>query len=211
MLNVPIWFNYLVDTEVDLIKKPKIGPSPEEPVPVVEPPPPVERAPGIIQPRIHRCAVAGCGKEFKMKNQLARHYAQNHGYSMRSGSPRPVMKTRTAFYLHTTPMTRVARRLCSDMIKQRHATRQPFWAINVMTIKQECQQMVAGKSAEELKALVTGRKRKNPDVKVSDVALKIGNLERDKVTPEWLILTEKSKMPQPDKVAFPKPPKGPGN
>lgn len=73
-----------------------------------------------------------------MKNQLARHYAQNHGYSMRSGSPRPVMKTRTAFYLHTTPMTRVARRLCGDILKPRHAARAPFWPVNVMMIKQEC-------------------------------------------------------------------------
>lgn len=73
-----------------------------------------------------------------MKNQLARHYAQNHGYSMRSGSPRPVMKTRTAFYLHTTPMTRVARRLCSDILNSRKAARAPFWPVNVIMIKQEC-------------------------------------------------------------------------
>jgi metastasis-associated protein MTA len=73
-----------------------------------------------------------------MKNQLARHYATSHGFSMRSGSPRPVMKTRTAFYLHTTPMTRVSRRICSDIVKTRHATRSPFWPVNVMLIKQEC-------------------------------------------------------------------------
>ncbi|CAL8111643.1 unnamed protein product [Orchesella dallaii] len=198
------------EREVDLIKKPK-QPSPEEPVVVapvvVEIPPAVERPPGMIQPRIHRCAVAGCGKEFKMKNQLARHYAQNHGYSMRSGSPRPVMKTRTAFYLHTTPMTRVARRLCGDILKPRHAARAPFWPVNVMMIKQECQQRVTGKLPEELKQLVTGRKRQQPDAKVSEVAHTLG--QSDRVTPEWLILTEKSKLPQPDVVAFPKPPKGP--
>jgi len=74
-----------------------------------------------------------------MKNQLARHYATSHGFSMRSGSPRPVMKTRTAFYLHTTPMTRVSRRLCSDILKPRHASRAPFWPVNVMLIKQECE------------------------------------------------------------------------
>lgn len=48
-----------------------------------------------------------------------------------------------------------------------------------------------------------------PDSKLSDVAFKLG--QTDRVTPEWLILTEKSKLPQPDKVWFPKPPKGPGN
>ncbi|KAJ8941731.1 hypothetical protein NQ318_023327 [Aromia moschata] len=29
------------------------------------------------------------------------------------------------------------------------------------------------------------------------------------VTPQWLILTDKDLLPQPDKVAFPKPPKAP--
>jgi len=67
-----------------------------------------------------------------------RHYSQPHPLSGRSGSPRPVMKTRTAFYLHTTPMTRIARRVCSDISKTRHATRAPFWPINVVLIKQEC-------------------------------------------------------------------------
>ena len=74
-----------------------------------------------------------------MKNQLARHYAASHGFAMRAGSPRPVMKTRTAFYLHTTPLTRVSRRICSDILRVRHATRSPFWGVNVVAIKQECE------------------------------------------------------------------------
>jgi len=76
-----------------------------------------------------------------MKSQLARHYATSHAFAMRTGSPRPVMKTRTAFYLHTTPMTRVARRICSDILKPRHATRSPFWPINVLLVKQECKHL----------------------------------------------------------------------
>ena len=105
----------LVDGEME-IKKMK-GPSSEDGD--IQP---SERAPGLLQQRIHRCAVQGCGKvdvetgelvercehfcppqDFKMKSQLARHYATAHGFAMRTGSPRPVMKTRTAFYLHTTP------------------------------------------------------------------------------------------------------------
>ena len=168
---------------------------------------PVERAPGLMQPRLHRCAVAGCNKDFKMKNQLARHYATSHGFSMRSGSPRPVMKTRTAFYLHTTPLTRVARRACSDILKPRHAARSPFWPVNIVLIKTECQPRILDKSVDDLKQMIKGRKRKSPDAKVSDTAVKLG--QPDRITPEWLILTEKSKLPQPDKVAFPKPPKGP--
>ncbi|CAG7833924.1 unnamed protein product [Allacma fusca] len=190
-----------VDGEIEMVKKVKSPPSPMEEGEAVE------RAPGLMQPRLHRCAVAGCNKDFKMKNQLARHYATSHGFSMRSGSPRPVMKTRTAFYLHTTPMTRVARRVCSDILKPRHATRSPFWPVNIVLVKTECHQRITDKTAEELKMLVTGRKRKLPNARVTEIAHKLG--QPDRVTPEWLVLTDKSKLPQPEKVAFPKPPKGP--
>lgn len=77
-------------------------------------------------------------QEFKLKAHLARHYATAHGLAIRSGSPRPIMKTRTAFYLCTTPLTRISRRLCRHLIQPRHAARAPFWPINVPSVKQEC-------------------------------------------------------------------------
>lgn len=77
-------------------------------------------------------------QEFKLKAHLARHYATAHGLAIRSGSPRPIMKTRTAFYLSTTALTRLARRLCRHIMMPRHAARAPFWPINVPAIKQEC-------------------------------------------------------------------------
>lgn len=55
---------------------------------------------------------------------------------------------------------------------------------------------------------MTGRKRKFPEAKVNDVSYRLGQADRS--SPDWLKLTEKSKLPQPDKVAFPKPPKAPG-
>lgn len=67
-----------------------------------------------------------------------RHYAQSHGIAMRSGSPRPIMKTRTAFYLHTTPATRLSRKLCRQLIRSKKAARQPSFAINIQNVKQEC-------------------------------------------------------------------------
>jgi len=70
------------------------------------------------------------------------------------------------------------------------------------------QQRVIGKSPVELKALIKNRKRKQPNAKLSDISFKLGQLDRS--SPEWLILTDKSKLPQPDKVAYPKPPKAPG-
>lgn len=79
-----------------------------------------------------------CCKEFKMKAQLAKHYAVAHGIGIRSGSPRPIMKTRTAFYLRTTPATRLSRRICRDIIRSKKAARQPSFAINIQAVKQEC-------------------------------------------------------------------------
>lgn len=77
-------------------------------------------------------------KEFKLKAHLARHYATAHGLAIRSGSPRPIMKTRTAFYLFSTPLTRVSRRLCRNLLLVRHAARAPFWPINITAVKTDC-------------------------------------------------------------------------
>lgn len=85
-----------------------------------------------------RCTLPGCGKEFKFKTQLARHCAQAHGVAIRAGSPRPIMKTRAAFYLQTVPAAKLARKLCSQILKIKHAARNPFNPINVALIKQEC-------------------------------------------------------------------------
>jgi len=70
------------------------------------------------------------------------------------------------------------------------------------------QQRVIGKSPEDLKALIHGRKRKFAGASVTEVSYKLG--QSDRSNPEWLLLTEKGKIPQPEKIAFPKPPKGPG-
>jgi hypothetical protein len=77
-------------------------------------------------------------QEFKLKAHLARHYATAHGLAIRSGSPRPIMKTRTAFYLCTTPLTRISRRLWRHLLQPRHEARAPFWPINIPSVKQEC-------------------------------------------------------------------------
>lgn len=86
----------------------------------------------------HKCSIANCDKEFKVKAHLARHYAQAHGIAIRSGSPRPIMKTRTAFYLQTTGATKLSRRLCRHIIRSKKAARQPSYAINLQAVKQEC-------------------------------------------------------------------------
>ncbi|XP_060109878.1 metastasis-associated protein MTA1 isoform X3 [Heteronotia binoei] len=62
-----------------------------------------------------------------------------HGAPLRNGgSPKFAMKTRQAFYLHTTKMTRLARRLCRDILRPWHAARLPYMPINSAAIKAEC-------------------------------------------------------------------------
>lgn len=89
--------------------------------------------------RAHKCSIANCDKEFRIKSHLARHYAQAHGIAIRSGSPRPIMKTRTAFYLQTTGVTKLSRRLCYHVIRSKKAARQPSYSINVQAVKLECE------------------------------------------------------------------------
>ncbi|EEB12332.1 conserved hypothetical protein [Pediculus humanus corporis] len=158
----------------------------------------------IASHRPHRCTVNNCGKEFKLKAHLARHYATAHGVVIRSGSPRPIMKTRTAFYLHTTPLTRLSRRLCRHIMQPRHAARSPFWPINVPAIKQECQTQMSGKSPLELKELLKFRKKDRGGV--TQIANRLGDPD---VVPEWLLPTDKNLIPKSLCIMFPKPPKGP--
>ncbi|GCC32150.1 hypothetical protein chiPu_0010610 [Chiloscyllium punctatum] len=52
-----------------------------------------------------------------------------------SSSPKFALKTRQAFYLHTNKLTRMARRLCQDILQQ--AARHPHVPINITAIKAE--------------------------------------------------------------------------
>ncbi|CAH1393761.1 unnamed protein product [Nezara viridula] len=168
-----------------------------------------ERVPSTMTShRPHRCSIIGCAKEFKVKAQLARHYATAHGIAVRAGSPRPIMKTRTAFYLATTPLTRLSRRLCRNFLQCRHAARSPFWSINAQAIKQECQQQIATKSPLELRALLHYNRKDRGSV--TNIATRLGHARNyELIVPDWLAPTERDKIPRSERIAFPKPPKAP--
>ncbi|GAB6026062.1 hypothetical protein CHUAL_012266 [Chamberlinius hualienensis] len=155
--------------------------------------------------RPHRCTISGCGKEFKLKAHLARHCATAHGLAIRAGSPRPIMKTRAAFYLCTTLLTKLSRRICSDMIKARRVARNPFQSLNFVAIKQEAVLRIDNRTPEEIKPTLKPLRSRNRG-KVVDVSYKLGN--PDHSTPEWLVAMEKSKIPQPEVYAFPAPARG---
>ncbi|XP_053679778.1 metastasis-associated protein MTA1 [Anopheles nili] len=153
----------------------------------------------------YKCSIVNCGKEFKLKAHLARHYAQAHGIQIRSGSPRPIMKTRTAFYLHANLKARLSRRLCRHIIRSKKAARQPSYAINIISVKQEFALAETGKSISEIRRLLAFRKKDRGSV--TQIANRLGN--PGVTVNEWLVLTPKENMPKPDVVAFPKPPKAP--
>uniref|UniRef100_A0A0A9YZT3 Metastasis-associated protein MTA1 n=1 Tax=Lygus hesperus TaxID=30085 RepID=A0A0A9YZT3_LYGHE len=165
-----------------------------------------ERTPSSLSHRPHRCSIIGCAREFKVKAQLARHYATAHGLAVRAGSPRPIMKTRTAFYLATTPLTRIARRLCRNLLMSRHAARSPFWMINVQAIKQECQSLIAGKNIVELRSLLVYKRKDRGSV--TNIATRLGLARNHElIVPEWLSPTPPEHIPRSERIAFPKPPK----
>uniref|UniRef100_A0A8C9U3H2 Metastasis associated 1 n=1 Tax=Scleropages formosus TaxID=113540 RepID=A0A8C9U3H2_SCLFO len=55
-----------------------------------------------------------------------------------SGSPKLAVKTRQAFYLQTSQLTRVARRICQDLLRSRYLARHPYTPVNTAAIKAEC-------------------------------------------------------------------------
>uniref|UniRef100_H2Y4Q7 Metastasis-associated protein MTA3 n=1 Tax=Ciona savignyi TaxID=51511 RepID=H2Y4Q7_CIOSA len=55
-----------------------------------------------------------------------------------AGGIRISHKTKQAFFLNATKLTRLARRLCHDTFRVRHFSRRPFETINIAAIKAEC-------------------------------------------------------------------------
>ncbi|XP_077864855.1 metastasis-associated protein MTA1-like [Saccoglossus kowalevskii] len=147
--------------------------------------------------RPFRCTISGCGKEFKLKSHLARHCQTVHGLTIRSSSTKPtVLKTRQAFFLSATTLTRISRRVCKDILNSRHHARSPFSPINITAIKQECQ--VRLPTAAKTLAL---KNKKWPDSNV--VVSKLGI----DVKCELPALLERTKTTtsEPPRLSFPPP------
>ena len=162
-------------------------------------------APVSVQNRPFKCSVTNCGRDFKYKSHLCRHYLSSHGIMMRSGSPRPVTKTRHSFTLFTTPLIKLSRKLCSSLIRLRHVARMPSYSISVQAVRQECIQKMSEMSAVDLKNLLRVTKKNRGSV--TEVANRIGC--PNPIVPAWLILTDRANLPMPEQIFFPIPPKGP--
>ena len=85
--------------------------------------------------QIHKCISEDCGKEFKLRSQLAKHCSISHGLIMRSGSPRPIFKSLSGFYLNTTPLTRAARLECLNV---KSSAKNPFKSVDFAKLKAKC-------------------------------------------------------------------------
>uniref|UniRef100_A0AAY4BTU1 Metastasis associated 1 n=1 Tax=Denticeps clupeoides TaxID=299321 RepID=A0AAY4BTU1_9TELE len=68
------------------------------------------------------------------RNNMSGHSApMRHG-----GSPKFAVKTRQAFYLQTSALTRMARRVCQDLVRSSFLARHPYNPVNAAAIKAEC-------------------------------------------------------------------------
>ncbi|XP_051968745.1 metastasis-associated protein MTA3-like isoform X2 [Xyrauchen texanus] len=87
------------------------------------------------------------GVEEKMPPSPAPNESRSRGHGPRqsshmvpmrnSGSPKSSMKTKQAFLLQATRLTKLARHMCRDLIRLRRAARRPFVPINCGAIKAE--------------------------------------------------------------------------
>ncbi|EEC03958.1 metastasis-associated protein, putative, partial [Ixodes scapularis] len=124
------------------------------------------------------------------------------GAASRQCAPAARVKTRAAFYLCTTRLTRAARRLCGPQaLRPRHAARNPFLPVNLGAIRLECQ----GKLAADGTPPPTAPRRPRERGTVVDVSHRLGtpNLPR----PEWLHPTPREQIPVPVRQAFPPMPR----
>ncbi|MGH0129981.1 UNVERIFIED_CONTAM: hypothetical protein FKN15_025842 [Acipenser sinensis] len=60
------------------------------------------------------------------------------GYWVKNANPKYTLKTKQAFYLQTTTLTKIARQLCLTLLQPRRAARRPFVLVNSAEIKAQC-------------------------------------------------------------------------
>lgn len=59
-------------------------------------------------------------------------------FTRNEGRAKLLAKNRQTFILQTTKLTRVARRVCEDILQPRRAARRPYASINANAVKAEC-------------------------------------------------------------------------
>uniref|UniRef100_A0A672R2N9 Metastasis-associated protein MTA2-like n=1 Tax=Sinocyclocheilus grahami TaxID=75366 RepID=A0A672R2N9_SINGR len=75
----------------------------------------------------------------KLPNRLMNIYLSNR---MHAGRAKLLAKNRQTFILQTTKLTRIARRVCQDILQSRRAARRPYASINSNAVKAECEKSI---------------------------------------------------------------------
>uniref|UniRef100_A0A250YK05 Metastasis-associated protein MTA3 n=1 Tax=Castor canadensis TaxID=51338 RepID=A0A250YK05_CASCN len=90
------------------------------------------------------------------EDSRVRSHLSRQGMPVRNtGSPKSAVKTRQAFFLHTTYFTKFARQVCKNTLRLRQAARRPFVAINYAAIRAEYADRHAELSGSPLKSKST--------------------------------------------------------
>ncbi|KPP75919.1 Metastasis-associated protein MTA2-like, partial [Scleropages formosus] len=72
-------------------------------------------------------------------------------FTSSAGRAKLLAKNRQTFILHTTKLTRIARRVCQDILQPRRAARRPYASINANAVKAECMIRLPKASKSSLK------------------------------------------------------------
>lgn len=64
-------------------------------------------------------------------------------FTSSAGRAKLLAKNRQTFILQTTKLTRIARRVCQDILQSHRAARRPYASINANAVKAECEYSVA--------------------------------------------------------------------
>lgn len=59
-------------------------------------------------------------------------------FTRNEGRAKLLAKNRQTFILQTTKLTRIARRVCEDILQPHRAARRPYASINANAVKAEC-------------------------------------------------------------------------
>uniref|UniRef100_A0A8C9SQY0 Metastasis associated 1 family member 2 n=1 Tax=Scleropages formosus TaxID=113540 RepID=A0A8C9SQY0_SCLFO len=81
----------------------------------------------------------GISRDAASRGHLTRQEVQDMSpFANTAGRAKLLAKNRQTFILQTTKLTRIARRICHDILQPRRAARRPYAPINAIAVKAEC-------------------------------------------------------------------------
>jgi len=135
----------------------------------------------------------------KTFNSAARLAQLRPGLIIEPGSPSKGGKTRAAFFLRTTPLTRAARRVTSARLN--YYARRPTQLIDMKAMRAEVMPLLNKKS----RVIALTRYSKRPRAPLAEMCVRMGQSDTKKQ--DWLVLNKSRKAPI--KEAWPRPLKRP--